>query len=404
MLGIIRGYGIVLKSQAELNKCLYEIWQQDDVYVISQEKLRNESSISEANMRYLGYMASMPIVTLDEKNIERFFLKDISKFEMIMEQGEHFPLSMLINKFAKKHGVLTVDVHQANDFYDQYFEKGFRVFLKNIIFLILRLLRSDFRKMLKILFKYDKKLLYFILRNFHYSGYRYYKNIPDQYRFDKCFVYGDYFKRIYLDMGYNEEDVIIEGDFDLTKYEHYNGHRFSSDKPYVIYSDSRFAMELGFTAELNKLAAEVIKQGYDFYFYPHPGLDENYFKELDEGIKILPKRSINEYLDSASFVFMHVSNMLNLMIYARKKVVLLHNEAFRQSRFWGVQKEFSRNVGIPNLDINETENVIRGMETYSLDEAKYKHYLDEFCGDKEIHKEGRDKILVRELKALLEGK
>jgi len=405
-LGIIRGSGIVLRHQTEQYECLKEIFDTSNIYILSEENIRPELNLSYEYLKYIGNMSPIQCVRLDKSNIDNFLNHTMKKFDMIMEQGEHFPLSLLINKFAKKHGVITVDIHQANDYYDNYFNKDSVVINKIIDYLYFfsQLRYKKMRDMWRVVYKYDRELFLFLIKKFRKAGFRFYKDIPPQYQFDRCFVYGNHYKTIYKLMGYKDRNIIITGSHDLTKYERsrHTIKPYSSSKPYVIYSDSQFIKRYCFVKAFNALANSIISKGYDFFFNPHPNLPEDFIHSLDTKIKIIPKRCINSYIDNADFIFMHISNMINIMAYVQKRFCFLSWPGIDKSNWaFQLQQKYSKMLGVPNIALTDYETVFHTLKSHKIDKKKYNNFLLENCGNKEIHCKGSDHIIVENLKQLL---
>jgi len=405
-IGIIRGSGIILRHQTEQYECLKEIFKPSNTYILSEQNIRPESNLSYEYLKYFGNMSPIQCICLDKSNIDIFLNRTMKKFDMIMEQGEHFPLSLLINKYAKKHGVITVDSHQANDYYDNYFDKH-SIFLKRMkdyLYFFYQLRYKKMRDLWRVVYKYDKNLFLFLTKNFKKAGFRFYKDLPPQYRFDKCFVYGNYYKKIYGLMGYKDQDIIVSGSYDLTKYERlrHQTKPYISSRPYVIYCDSQLIQRYGFVQAFNNFANCMIKKGYDFFFNPHPNLPDDFIHSLDSRIKVIPKRSINNYIDNADFVFMHISNMINIMAYVQKKFCFLYWPGIQESNWaFKLQQKYARVLEVPNIDLTDYEKLSHILNSYTIDHQKYNNFLMENCGTSEIHRKGTDTIIVENLKQLL---
>ena len=393
---------MVLRAQSEGYEWLKKLYDPLDTYIISEEKLRDERKVSEENLKYIGNMYPIQVIALDKNNIDRFLQEDMKKFDLIIEQGEHFPLSLLINKYAKKHGVITLDIHQSNDYYDKLMSVSILWKLLSYLNFIYRFVRYRyFRHLIRVLIKHDIRLAAFVIRRFNITGFRFYPSLPAEYRFNKCFVCGNKFKRIYKQMGYQDNEVVIRGDYDLTKYQRYNGEIYSSDKPYVIYIDSYNVMKYTFHSEFNKFAMSMTSAGYDFFFYPHPNLNEEFFTLLDKNIKVLPKRTIEKYLENADFVFVHNSNMVNILIYAEKRFCFIYGPKMIGGSYLKRQSELASELGIPNLDVREKDRILETVRHYRFHKDKYDEYLHEYCGDRELHKKGSDTILIDTIRDIL---
>ena len=404
MIGIFRGHPVVLRHQTEGYKWLHSLYDPSDMYIISEEKLRDERTVSSDNLKYIGNMVPIQSIALDKNNLWQFLSRDIKKFDLIIDQGEHYPLSMLVNKYAKKHGVLTIDVHQANDFYDRFFNVPLYWKIISYLDLPLRLRFRGFRHLMYVLLKYDPKLFAFIVKHFNIAGFRFYPSLPSEYRFDKCFVQGNKYKQIYKLMGYTDNDVVIVGDRDLHKYNNWKGDSYQSDKPYIIYVDSNDAVNYAFQNELNELAKYIINQGYDFLFYPHPNLSDEFLALLNKNIKVLQKRTIEKYINNADFVFTHNSNMVQLLVYARKRFCLLYDKKMVGGSFFKLQEEKAHELGVPNVDIVKRDDILAIVKNYNFDEKKYAHYLYEYCGNDDIIKKGKDAILLEHVSKMLENR
>jgi hypothetical protein len=404
MIGIFRGSAIVLRHQAERYKWIEELYDLSETYILSEEKLRDERFASESYLKYIGNMSPIQIVTLDKDNIEKFLTQDMKKFDIIMDQGEHYPLTMLVNKFAKKHGVITLDVHQGNDYYDGYFNQTLKKKIIGYIDLFLRLRFQGLRALFYVLIKYDLKLFLFFLKNYTRAGYRFFPSLPDEYKFDQCYVQGNKYKTYYKMMGYKDDEVTIIGDSELTNLAKYQGELYSSDKPYIIYVDSQLVLTFDFHKEVSQLAKFLEKEGYDFFYYPHPNSSNDFLSLLSEEVNVIPIRSINKYLRNVHFIFVHNSNMLHTIMYLSKRFAFLYGPKMVGDIYLERQTQVSLDLGIPNLDIREKEQILGVIKEFHFDPQKYENFLFENCGGKAIYTRGTDSILIESVRELLSKK
>jgi len=396
-IAIIRGYGAVLKNQKKTFEFITKIKGKVDVYVISEEKLYTSNDISMGYLKSIGNCIPIKVVCLDSNNIDQFLNDYINKFSLIIQQGMHSPLSLLINKYAKQNQVVSIDALQAHDYYDVFFLKDKRNLLRNLRAVYNVIFNKSNRFLYKYIFNKDLELFFFIIRNFKWQGFRFIdEEIPEIYRFDHCFLRGERQHELYCRMGYNKDSLSVYGNYELTLLEReLPTYKVDKKNKFIIYIDSQLADLYNFSIDLDLLFYEINRLGFEVLFYPHPSTEVD--RLTYQNASILEKGCIGDYIDNASLVVGHISNMLDIIVYKKKKLCFIYGEKMYETVHYKWQETRSQMLGVKNICLGNNKSLLEEVNTLinsEINEELYGLFLKKYCGDYDVHKKGTDNIFL----------